>query len=128
MSMSLIQIGVVVLAVLVRWRSTGWYSIIAVIGTLGLLPVIVLSPLVVAGFLAPQAAWPLMVLADVLLITSALTLADGGDAGAMIPILDDKTADSTVGQAVDKVGRIAGIAYLMSIVPLLIWTWISVVG
>ncbi|MGW0178205.1 hypothetical protein [Nocardia sp. NPDC003345] len=123
--MGVVQICVVAVAVSIRWTSAGWFLIIGFVATLGLLPAIVLGPLIFAGFAAPAEAWPLLLLADVLLVTSALTLVDGGDNGPLVPVLDSNRAD---GRTVDRVGRIglfAGAAYLLTLVPLLIW---SVVG
>ncbi|MFE3444488.1 hypothetical protein ACFXNW_15780 [Nocardia sp. NPDC059180] len=120
--MGFVQIGVVAFAALARWTAAGWYLFLGVLFTLGLLPLMLLGPLVFAGFLAPSQAWPLIVLADVFLITSALTLADGGDNGLLIPVLDDRTANSSTGYAVDRIGRITGLAYLLTLIALVIWT------
>ncbi|WP_280232237.1 hypothetical protein [Nocardia cyriacigeorgica] len=120
--MGFVQIGVVVCAVLARWTAAGWFLLIGVLATLGLLPLLLLGPLIFAGFLAPSQAWPLLVVADVLLLTSALTLADGGDNGPLIPILDDKTANSSTGDKVHRIGTITGLAYLLTLIALMAWT------
>jgi len=117
--MGTIQIGVVVCAALLRWTSAGWFLIIGVVFTAGLLPAILLGPLVFAGFRAPSSAWPLLVAADVFLIVSALTVADGGDNGPLVPILDKNNPDSRTVDRVDRIGKLSGIAYLVTLVVLL---------
>ncbi|WP_146251371.1 hypothetical protein [Nocardia tenerifensis] len=121
MIMGLIQLVVVVLAALARWTSAGWYLLIGVLGSLGLAPLILFGPLVFAGFSAPHAAWPLLIFADVLLLITALTLADGGDNGMLIPILDERKANSPVGVRVHRVGTLTGMAYLLALVVLVVW-------
>ncbi|MEV6562973.1 hypothetical protein AB0M22_45150 [Nocardia sp. NPDC051756] len=121
MIMGLIQLVVVALAVLARWTSAGWFLLIGVVGSLGLAPLILFGPLVFAGFYAPHAAWPLLIIADVLLLITALTLADGGDNGMVIPILDERTANSPVGTRVHRVGTLTGTAYLFALAGLVIW-------
>ncbi|NKY25891.1 hypothetical protein [Nocardia gamkensis] len=122
MIMGLVQLVVVAFAAAARWTSAGWFLLIGVVGTLGLAPLILFGPLVFAGFCAPPAAWPLLVLADVLLITTALTLADGGDNGMLIPILDERAANSHMGERVHRIGTLTGAAYLLALVALAVWT------
>lgn len=122
MSMGLVQLVVVTLAALARWTSAGWYLLIGVFGSLGLAPLILFGPLVFTGFCAPHTAWPLLVLADVLLLTAALTLADGGDNGMLIPVLDERTANSHVGHRVHRIGILTGAAYLVVLVAVVVWT------
>lgn len=121
MIMGSVQLGVVALAVLVRWTSAGWFLLLGVLGTLGLAPLILLGPLIYAGFRAPHAAWPLLVLADVLLLITALTLADGGDNGMLIPILDDQKANSNTGELVHRIGTLTGGAYILALAALTVW-------
>ena len=121
MIMGSVQLGVVTLAVLARWTSAGWFLLLSVLGTLGLAPLVVFGPLIYAGFRAPDAAWPLLVLADVLLLITALTLADGGDNGMLIPILDERTANSRTGDFVNRIGTLTGGAYLLALAALTVW-------
>lgn len=121
MIMGSVQLVVVAFAVLARWTSAGWFLLLSVLGTLGLAPLILFGPLIYAGFRAPHAAWPLLVFADVLLLTTALTLADGGDNGMLIPILDDQKANSRTGELVHRIGTLTGASYLLSLVALAVW-------
>ncbi|MGF0320960.1 hypothetical protein [Nocardia fluminea] len=121
MIMGSVQFGVVALAVLARWTSAGWFLLLGVLGTLGLAPLILFGPLIYAGFRAPHAAWPLLVLADVLLLITALTLADGGDNGMLIPILDDQKANSNTGELVHRIGTLTGATYLLALAVLTVW-------
>ncbi|MEU1545478.1 hypothetical protein [Nocardia sp. NPDC005745] len=121
MIMGWVQLVVVTLAALARWTSAGWFLLIGVLGTLGLAPLILFGPLIFAGFCAPHTEWPLLVLADVLLLTTALTLADGGDNGMLIPILDDRTANSPTGALVHRIGTLTGAAYLLTLITLVTW-------
>ncbi|MFG3619458.1 hypothetical protein [Nocardia sp. NPDC047654] len=125
MIMGFVQLVVVTLAALARLTSMGWFLLIGVLVSLGLVPLILFGPLVFAGFCAPHAAWPLLVLADVLLLATALTLADGGDNGMLIPILDDRTANSHMGRRVHCIGTITGAAYLLVLAALTIWTLVA---
>ncbi|WP_131816918.1 hypothetical protein [Nocardia salmonicida] len=122
MIMGSVQLGVVALAVLARWTSAGWFLLLGVLGTLGLAPLILFGPLVYAGFRAPHAAWPLLVLADVLLLITALTLADGGDNGMLIPIIDERKANSRTGELVHRIGTLTGASYLLALAALSVWT------
>ncbi|MFJ1455724.1 hypothetical protein [Nocardia sp. N2S4-5] len=121
MIMGLVQLGVVAFAVLARWTSAGWFLLIGVLGSLGLAPLILFGPLVFAGFCAPHDARPLLIVADVLLVVAALTLADGGDNGPLIPILDDKAAGSRTGDWVHRLGILTGAAYLVALAALVVW-------
>lgn len=121
MIMGLVQLVVVALAALARWTSAGWYLLIGTVGSLGLVPLILFGPLVFAGFYAPHTAWPLLTLADLLLLTTALTLADGGDNGMLIPILDEQRANSPAGDRVHRLGTLTGTAYLVALVGLVVW-------
>ncbi|MEV0547143.1 hypothetical protein [Nocardia salmonicida] len=121
MIMGSVQLIVVAFAALARWTSAGWFLLLSVLGTLGLAPLILFGPLVYAGFRASHAAWPLLILADVLLLTTALTLADGGDNGMLIPILDDQTANSHTGALVHRIGIFTGATYLLTLVALAAW-------
>ncbi len=119
MVMGTIQIGVVVCAALVRWTSAGWFLILGVVFTAGLLPAIVLGPLIFAGFLASSTMWPLFAAADLFLIVTALTVADGGDNGPLVPILDKNNPDPRTVDRVDRIGKLSGVAYLVTLVVLL---------
>jgi hypothetical protein len=125
MIMGFVQLVVVTLAALARLTSMGWFLLIGVLVSLGLVPLIVFGPLVFAGFCAPHAAWPLLALADVLLLATALTLADGGDNGMLIPILDDRTANSHIGRRVHRIGTLTGAAYLLALAALTVWTLVA---
>lgn len=125
MSMGLIQLGVVGLAVLLRLTAFGWFAIIAIVVSalsLGILPAIVLGPLIFAGFAAPQSAWPLLVAADVLLLVCALTLEDGGDNTSTSPLQVLTSSRGPSGRATDRAFRFCGIAYLLTLPALTIWT------
>lgn len=119
--MGSVQLVVVVLAVLARWTSAGWFLLLGVLGTLRLARLVLFGPLIYAGFRAPDAAWPLLVLADVVLLITALTLADGGDNGMLIPILDDRKANSQIGELVDRIGSLTGATYVLTLAALTGW-------
>lgn len=121
MIMGSVQLGVVALAVLARWTSAGWFLLLGVLGTLGLAPLVLFGPLIYAGFCAPRAAWPLLVLADVVLLITALTLADGGDNGMLIPILDERTANSRTGDLLHRIGTLTGATYVLTLAALTAW-------
>ncbi|QLY33584.1 hypothetical protein [Nocardia huaxiensis] len=76
-------VAVVVVAVRIL-LAPGWITIIAVWLVVPF-PVL-LSPLVIAGYLAPPGMVPWLVAADVLVILSALTVVDGDDNDAIIPL------------------------------------------
>lgn len=89
------QVIVVALALIARKSGGGWLSLFLFMlsmATLWLVPVLIFGPLISFGFVAPAAAWPLFVLADVLLLTCAMTISDiaaDGPAHYLIPILRD---------------------------------------
>ncbi|MFI6820545.1 hypothetical protein ACIBJE_06265 [Micromonospora sp. NPDC050187] len=125
MSMGLVQIAVVGLAVLLRLTAFGWFAIIAAIVSaisLGIVPAIVLGPLIYAGFSAPQSAWPLLIAADVLLLVCALIFEDGGDNTSASPLQVLTVSRGLSGRATDKTFRFCGIAYLLTLPALVIWT------
>ncbi|KAB2390349.1 hypothetical protein [Actinomadura montaniterrae] len=123
--MGLIQIGVVGSAVLLRLTAFGWFAIISIIVSafsFGIVPAIVLGPLVYAGFSAPQSAWPLLVTADVLLLVCALTFEDGGDNSSTSPLQVLTGSRALSGRAIDRACRFSGIVYLFTLPALVIWT------
>lgn len=123
--MGLIQIAVVGLAVLLRLTAFGWFAIIAAIVSalsLGIVPAIVLGPLIYAGFSAPQSAWPLLIAADVLLLVCALVFEDGGDNTSASPLQVLTGSRGPSGRATDRAFRSCGIAYLLTLPALAIWT------
>ncbi len=125
MSMGVIQIAVVGLAVLLRLTAFGWFAIIAVIVSaisLGIVPAIVLGPLIYAGFSAPQSAWPLLIAADLLLLVCALTFEDGGDNTSASPLQVLVGSRGLSGSATDKAFRFCGTAYLLTLPALVTWT------
>ncbi|MFG1850063.1 hypothetical protein [Micromonospora carbonacea] len=125
MSMGLIQIAVVGLAVLLRLTAFGWYTIFAAIVSaisLGIVPAIALGPLIYAGFSAPQSAWPLLIAADVLLLVCALVFEDGGDNTSASPLQVLTASRVLSGRATDRAFRFCGIAYLLTLPALVIWT------
>lgn len=123
--MGLIQIAVVGLAALLRLTAFGWFAIIAAIVSaisLGIVPAIVLGPLIYAGFSAPQSAWPLLITADVLLLVCALIFEDGGDNTSASPLQVLTASRGLSGRATARALRFCGIAYLLTLPALVIWT------
>ncbi|MFH8533937.1 hypothetical protein ACH4GE_36670 [Streptomyces tendae] len=125
MTMGLIQFGVVGLAALLRLTAFGWYALIAVVVSalsLGTVPVIVVGPLFYAGFSAPPSAWPLLAAADVLLLVCALTFEDGGDNTSTSPLRVLTGSRGPSGRAEGRAFRYCGVAYLLTLPALVIWT------
>ncbi|WP_153347878.1 hypothetical protein [Nocardia aurantia] len=122
MVMGWVQVAIVVVVIGARLRAAGWLLVAGVLFTFGLLPLALLGPLVADGFLAPHAAWPLLVVADVLLLISALTFPDGGDNGPLSPILSEAAASSPLGNRVATAGILTGAAYVTALVVLTVWT------
>lgn len=125
MSMGVVQVTVVGLAVLLRLTTFGWYAIIATVVSafsLGIVPAIVLGPLIYAGFSAPPSAWPLLIAADVLLLVSALTFEDGGDNEGTTPLEVLTGRRGLSGRATDSAFRVCGSAYLLTLPALVAWT------
>ena len=123
MSMGYIQIGVVALALLLRLAAVGWLAMITVLASVlsvGLLPAITLGPLIFAGFAAPPTVWPLLIVADILLLVCALTLEDGGDNDTTSPL--EVLTGQGGGAISDKAFRYCAIAYLATLPVLVIWT------
>ncbi|WP_396908088.1 hypothetical protein [Mycolicibacterium sp.] len=123
MSMGYIQIGVVLLALLLRLTAFGWLAMITMflsVLSVGLLPAITLGPLIFAGFAAPPAVWPLLIAADALLLACAVTLEDGGDNDSTSPL--EVITGHGGGLFSDKVFRYSAIAYLATLPVLVIWT------
>ncbi|WP_280220129.1 MULTISPECIES: hypothetical protein [Nocardia] len=124
--MGYIQIGVVVLALLLRLTAFGWFAMIYAgvsVFTLGLLPALTFGPLIFAGFAASPTVWPLLVVADTLLLVCALTLDDGGDNESTNPMKVLTGNDG--GLMAEKVFRYSGIAYLSTLPLLVIWTLVT---
>jgi hypothetical protein len=116
------QVIVVALALAARLRCGGWYALFAVIFslvTLGSLPAFVFGPIIYFGFVAPMTAWPLLVLADVLLLTSAVAMGDSVDGTIEIPILP-RNAPLRSRMIVHRIGIACGVGYLASLAPLVI--------
>lgn len=117
------QVIVVALALIARKSCAGWLSLALVMWsllTLGLVPVLIFGPLISFGFAAPATAWPLFALADVLLLTCAMTIGDiaaDGPAHYWIPILRD-SAPLREQRMVHWIGVICGIGYFLSLIPL----------
>ncbi|WP_236746479.1 hypothetical protein [Mycobacteroides abscessus] len=110
------------LALAARLRCGGWYALFAVIFslvTLGSLPVFAFGPIIYFGFVAPMTAWPLLVLADVLLLTSAVAMGDSVDGTIEIPILP-RNAPMRSRMIVHRIGIACGVGYLASLAPLFI--------
>ncbi|MFF3390088.1 hypothetical protein ACFYW1_03965 [Streptomyces sp. NPDC002669] len=123
--MGLMQVGIVSLAVLVRLTAFGWYALIAIavsLLSLGMVPAIVVGPLIYAGFCAPASAWPLLTAADVLLMVCALTFEDGGDNGSTSPLQVLTGRRGSSGRGTDRVFRFCGAAYVVTLPALAIWT------
>ncbi|PVB26723.1 hypothetical protein [Mycobacteroides abscessus] len=117
------QVIVVALALIARKSGGGWLSLFLFMlsmATLWLVPVLIFGPLISFGFVAPAAAWPLFVLADVLLLTCAMTISDiaaDGPAHYLIPILRD-SAPLHQQRMVHWIGVICGVGYFLSLIPL----------
>ncbi|MBF6088450.1 hypothetical protein [Nocardia cyriacigeorgica] len=121
--MGYIQIGVVALALVLRLAAFGWFAIIGVIVSvvsLGLIPAIMFGPLIFAGFAAPPIVWPLLIAADTLLLVCALTSSDGGDNDSTSPL--EVLTGRGGGLVAEKVFRYCGIAYLITLPALVVWT------
>lgn len=119
-----IELGVVGLAVLLRLTAFGWFALLAIgvsAVSLGTVPALVLGPLVYAGFCAPPFAWPLLALADVLLLVCALTFEDGGDNSSTSPLLVLTGGRAGSGSLAHRAFRSCGIAYLLTLPVLVIW-------
>lgn len=123
MSMGYIQIGVVALAVLLRLTAFGWFAMLTIFASVlsvGLIPAITLGPLIFAGFAAPPTVWPLLIVADILLLVCALTLEDGGDIDSTSPL--EVLTGLGGGVLSYKAFRYCSIAYLITLPVLVIWT------
>ncbi|WP_155981337.1 hypothetical protein [Nocardia sp. BMG111209] len=120
--MGWVQVAVVAVVIVARLRAAGWLLFMGLLFTLGLLPVVLLAPLVADGFLAPPAARPLLVVADLLLLTAALTFPDGGDNGPLSPILSESAAASRLGERLAAAGTVTGLLYLPVLTALTVWT------
>ena len=123
MSMGYIQIGVVVLALLLRLTAFGWltmFALLASVLSVSLLPAITLGPLIFAGFAAAPTVWPLLIAADTLLLVCALTLEDGGDNDSTSPL--EVLTGRGGGVLSHKVFQACAIAYLLTLPVLVIWT------
>ncbi len=121
--MGYIQIGVVALAVLLRLTAFGWFAMLTIFASVlsvGLIPAITLGPLIFAGFAAPPTVWPLLIVADILLLVCALTLEDGGDIDSTSPL--EVLTGLGGGVLSYKTFRYCSIAYLITLPVLVIWT------
>lgn len=126
--MGLVQCGVAVLAIGTRFLAAGWFLIFAML-TLGIVPILLTGPLVLFGFVAPAEAYPLLLIADILLLTSALTLPDMGDNPEyQFPWMTLRTGcpglsvHSSRADRLVAVGRFGGYAYLIALLALTVWT------
>ncbi|SUA31546.1 Uncharacterised protein [Mycolicibacterium fortuitum] len=123
MSMGYIQIGIVAVALLLRLTAVGWLTLLTILASVlsvGLLPAITFGPLIFAGFAAPPTVWPLLIVADILLLVCALTLEDGGDNDSTSPL--ELLTGYGGGVLSGKLFRYCAIGYLITLPVLVIWT------
>ncbi len=121
--MGFVQIGVVALALFLRLTAFGWFAMVGLILSaisLGLLPALLFGPLIFAGFAAAPPMWPLLVTADLLLLTCASTFEDGGDNTSTSPL--EVLTGRGGGPLSDKVFRYSATAYLITLPVLVIGT------
>ncbi|MEV0355338.1 hypothetical protein AB0H71_04655 [Nocardia sp. NPDC050697] len=121
-AMGVFQIAVVGGALRARGDAIGWFTVFAVLVTLGTLPLFLIVTPVVLGFTAPLPAYPLLLGADILLVLFALCFMDVGDNGPMIPRLDHRAAAGAEGRRRGRIGFWAGAGYAATLVVLIVWT------
>lgn len=121
-AMGVFQIGVVGWALRARGDAVGWFTVFAVLLTLGTLPLFLIVTPVVLGFTAPLLAYPLLLVADVLLVLFALFFMDVGDNGPMLPLLDYPESAGPQGSRHGRIGFWAGAGYVVVLVVLIVWT------
>lgn len=90
--------------------------------SLGIVPAIVVGPLIYAGFSAPPMVWPLLTAADALLLACAPTFEDGGDNTSTHPLEALTGGRVPSGRATDRASRWCGVAYLLTLPVLASWT------
>ncbi|UGT62307.1 hypothetical protein [Nocardia asteroides] len=121
-AMGVFQIAVVIAALRARGNAVGWYTLAALGLTLGTLPLFLIVTPIALGFTAPLVAYPLLIVADALLVLFALTFMDVGDNGPLVPLLTEREAAGERGRRLGRIGFRAGIAYVAVLVALIVWT------
>ncbi|WP_328391244.1 hypothetical protein [Nocardia sp. NBC_00416] len=128
MAVGIGQCVVAVVAIGIRFFGAGWWMIFAMF-TLGIVPAVIVAPVIVAGFLAPPEALPLLVVADVLLLAAASTAPDMGDNPEyQFPLRGLLTGYPGLPVGDPRSVRLCGVArwsawgYLAAVLVLLVWT------
>lgn len=128
-AISWVQWVVVLFAVLLRLVAVGWVFVMFALFTFGVLPVLVFSPLILAGYGASDRGHPALWAADVFLLLAALTFPDSTDVDdeVLVPLLAIVRLDPSLKDenrwtnALFIIGYTAFAGYVLAVI--LAWVW-----